>query len=867
MGGMKTDDQLLQGALRGCSEDFGTLAERYYRVVYGIAFSYTGNPSDAEDLTQESFLKAYRSLDTLRDIARFRAWILRIVRNECHNWWARHTCEQSAVESKPADSVVVTSDAERKELFDFLWREIAGLSEPSREILTTYYFHGKSTRELALQLGISVSAVEKRLQRARQMLGERMALRLDDALEPHRPSDSNVKRVTQAVIAVPVAWDNARVSVLLGTAQSASNTISVAIVATLLIGVLGAATLMAYNKYSARALVPYEPILEPTEEESPGNPEASGKGVRAEAPRTSDVRGRPDFTVRVVSEDPPQMPVPNAHVTVVSLQRDALTATTDANGLAEFPHSPLAHLGLTVAHPAYVKRRLGHMLIARGGSVDVVLAKGPPIAGHVLDGLTGEPIPEFELELSGVEPFRSEPWEDGPVTFQHPDGYFKITNITNALSVSARAPGFARAEIPLTPGVDRAAIAIPLVRPISVEGRVTDTQGNAIAGAVIGLVRNGMWLNHTRDFELSNEVATNEHGEYHLERTDPLDTVLVAIHAGFVPHMSALDEELSPGNRIRRDIELMKTAKVQGIVRYDGVPYEGATVHAGGRSPRPAKSDASGSFVLDDLEPGSTTVVAVLSTAPGIERRELIAGQLLMLNESDDQSVQFDFTRSTSAIVGSVVVESDVVETYNSRIIAEISGAAGIDRRSDYVQGKELFVFEDIPSGSANLFVETTTGDGVRHLRSLVVNVPPDREVVQDIEILLPTGSVIGRIHGIPLIHEAHVTLLEDAHQVGRDTLRAVLKGTANLQEDGEFRFHGLEAGSFTVLVTTAVRSPATRGAPYGNRLPWFDLADDRVTTNEYHLDQYDDFRVEEVLVAAGDVTEMDIHLETQPGS
>ena len=83
---MKSDDSrdsdkhLVQLVLSGRSDAFDVLMRRYLSVVHGVAFAHTGNVADAEDVAQDTFVKAYQKLDTIRDAAKIGAWLTTIAR-------------------------------------------------------------------------------------------------------------------------------------------------------------------------------------------------------------------------------------------------------------------------------------------------------------------------------------------------------------------------------------------------------------------------------------------------------------------------------------------------------------------------------------------------------------------------------------------------------------------------------------------------------------------------------------------------------------------------------------------------------------------------------------------------------------------
>ena len=117
------DAVLVRDVLSGRRDCFDTLIERYYQAAYAVAYSRTGNAADAQDVTQEAFLRAFSTLNTLRDLDRFGAWLTGIARNVARN------ITRSAARELPRESAsgeaAVEPNVESKDLHEFLRRQLA----------------------------------------------------------------------------------------------------------------------------------------------------------------------------------------------------------------------------------------------------------------------------------------------------------------------------------------------------------------------------------------------------------------------------------------------------------------------------------------------------------------------------------------------------------------------------------------------------------------------------------------------------------------------------------------------------------------------------------------------------------------------
>ena len=81
------DRELVQQTLDGDPNGFNRLVTKYRSSVYAIAYHWTKNFAESQDLTQESFLRAYEQLDKLRDASKFGGWLQQITTNLCRLWW------------------------------------------------------------------------------------------------------------------------------------------------------------------------------------------------------------------------------------------------------------------------------------------------------------------------------------------------------------------------------------------------------------------------------------------------------------------------------------------------------------------------------------------------------------------------------------------------------------------------------------------------------------------------------------------------------------------------------------------------------------------------------------------------------------
>jgi len=182
---------LVRRACAGEREAFYSLVSRYERPLYRSALAVTRNPADAEDVVQETFLRAYEHLNQFRGEAKFQTWLTQIALNTARMKLRKHhaglwesldqprTTEEGSL---PRDVTEWRENPEqrlgREEMENLLHQALKGLPPGYREVITLRDIQLLSTQETAEILGMSVANVKTRLLRARLQLRERLALQL-----------------------------------------------------------------------------------------------------------------------------------------------------------------------------------------------------------------------------------------------------------------------------------------------------------------------------------------------------------------------------------------------------------------------------------------------------------------------------------------------------------------------------------------------------------------------------------------------------------------------------------------------------------------------------------------------------------------
>jgi len=159
----------------GDPNGFDALVERYQRVLFTVALRMLGDYDEANDATQNAFVKAYRKLDTFDPGRRFFSWIYRILFNECLNARRDHRTHESLTPGM-ATTASVADDFEASERRHRVQAAIVALPAPYREVIVLRHFAELPYTDIADVLGIPEKTVRSRLHDARQRLASMLCL-------------------------------------------------------------------------------------------------------------------------------------------------------------------------------------------------------------------------------------------------------------------------------------------------------------------------------------------------------------------------------------------------------------------------------------------------------------------------------------------------------------------------------------------------------------------------------------------------------------------------------------------------------------------------------------------------------------------
>ena len=190
---MKNSDvQLIERVLSGDETAFTELVKKYQKPVHTLAWRKIGDFHIAEEITQDTFLKAYQKLHTLKDPRRFSGWLYVIANRRCLAWQRKKRIQTQPLAD--AETPLIKRDAysqhvveERAAATAEVQREVVKkllvkLPESERTVIMLRYFSEMSSAEIGEFLGVSANTIRSRLRRAQQRLQKEETM-IREALE------------------------------------------------------------------------------------------------------------------------------------------------------------------------------------------------------------------------------------------------------------------------------------------------------------------------------------------------------------------------------------------------------------------------------------------------------------------------------------------------------------------------------------------------------------------------------------------------------------------------------------------------------------------------------------------------------------
>lgn len=180
------DHKLVERCLQGDDAAWESIVNMYGKRIYNLSYRYTGRRDEAEDLTQEIFIRVYQNLNSFRsDAGNFQSWVLRVGRNLIIDHYRQSRRFQPAAGSEDMDGMKLEDDklpnphrvVELDEASRFLWSGLDSLAPELKEAIVLRDLEGMAYQEIADLLGIPEGTVKSRINRGRMELTKLLSKR------------------------------------------------------------------------------------------------------------------------------------------------------------------------------------------------------------------------------------------------------------------------------------------------------------------------------------------------------------------------------------------------------------------------------------------------------------------------------------------------------------------------------------------------------------------------------------------------------------------------------------------------------------------------------------------------------------------
>jgi len=176
-----SDSEIISLVLKGDHNAYALLVERYKSYVFTLTLRFIKSREDAEEVSQDIFIKAYRSLADFKGTAKFSTWLYTIVNTTCITFLRKKRLDVRSLDDERTFEVADSQDSgfranqvEQKSRQNMVNQAISMLNADDAEIITLFYKNEQSLEEISQILGLEVNTAKVRLHRARGRLKEKM---------------------------------------------------------------------------------------------------------------------------------------------------------------------------------------------------------------------------------------------------------------------------------------------------------------------------------------------------------------------------------------------------------------------------------------------------------------------------------------------------------------------------------------------------------------------------------------------------------------------------------------------------------------------------------------------------------------------
>lgn len=185
-----SDQELIEEVLNGNSKAYAVLVKNHQRFVFTLALRFTKNREDAEEVAQDCFIKAYRSLGTFKQTSKFSTWLYTITYTTAMSFLRKRQVDTTSIDNNENVLQLVNNISsynadlvEQKSANVYLNIAINNLSPIDAAIITLFYLGEQSLEEIGQAMHMEPNTIKVKLHRARARLKEQMELLLKDEIK------------------------------------------------------------------------------------------------------------------------------------------------------------------------------------------------------------------------------------------------------------------------------------------------------------------------------------------------------------------------------------------------------------------------------------------------------------------------------------------------------------------------------------------------------------------------------------------------------------------------------------------------------------------------------------------------------------
>ncbi len=176
-----TDKEIISRILQGESTLFALLVERYQNYVFTLVLRFTDSREDAEEISQDVFVKSYRSLADFRGESKFSTWLYTVVRTSCITFLRKKKLDTTSIDNERTslqlenrESAFKANTIEQKSRHVMVNQAIRMLSPDDAQLITLFYQGEQSLEEIGKVMKLDPNTVKVKLHRARHRLKDKM---------------------------------------------------------------------------------------------------------------------------------------------------------------------------------------------------------------------------------------------------------------------------------------------------------------------------------------------------------------------------------------------------------------------------------------------------------------------------------------------------------------------------------------------------------------------------------------------------------------------------------------------------------------------------------------------------------------------